>query len=316
MNPETPFEQWFADLHAICGAYDGVPQRGQRQVRGRIAVHAFDDLAVADVSGDVAGIERDRRGIRQDDAEHVFFLIGIAGTMGVAHHGQDTRLGPGDCLLLDSTREGRLTPQGGSARILSVHLPRQTFLAERRAGLRLGQTLPAPAELTRHFFRFFGPDAARRARAGLLFDLIHQAFSAPQDSPDLTREADRWHFALDLIDAHLGSEDLSLSWLARRLGRSDRAVQRLFADQGTSFVEVVRAKRYRFVTEQLDRLPGAHGAIADLAFRAGFRDLSNFNRGFRARFGLSPRDWHRRRAAAPALGWRESPRMAARIAAE
>jgi AraC-like DNA-binding protein len=311
MTDHTPFDQWVHDLHAICGAYDGVPQRGQRQVRGRIAVHAFDALDVADVSGDVAGIERDRRGIRRDEAEHIFFLIGVSGTFGITHFGQDTRLGPGDCLLLDSTREGRLSPQGGAARLLSVHLPRQSFLAERRPGLRIGHRLAAEAtgarDLTRHFFRAFRPRGGRGARAALLHDLIHHAFCGQSDGvPDLTDDAGRWHLALDLIDAHLGLEDLSLAWLARRLGRSERSVQRLFEAQGTSFVDLVRAKRYRFVTEHLARLPQAHGHLADLAFRAGFRDLSNFNRGFRARYGVSPRGWHRAqgpgsRHAAPAL---------------
>lgn len=302
MHSDTPFDQWFSDLHAICGAYDGVPNRGQRQVRGRIGVHAFDGLDVADVSGDVAGIARDRQGIRRDEAEHVFFLIGVSGTMGVDHRGHQSRLGPGDCLLLDSTREGHLAPLDGPARILSVHLPRQSFLAERRPGLRTGQRLAAtdaPArDLTRHFFRFFAPHRGRGARAGLLHDLIHHAFATDgATAPDLTDEVERWHLALDLIDAHLGQEDLSLAWLAHRLGRSERSVQRMFAGQGTSFVDLVRAKRYRFVTEQLARLPGVHGQLADIAFRAGFRDLSNFNRGFRARFGVSPRAWHRVRRA-------------------
>ena len=301
MNAETPFDQWFHDLQAICGAYDGVPQRGQHKVRGRIAVHGFDGLDVADVSGDVAGIERDQRGIRRDEVEHVFFLIGVSGTMGVSHQGHHARLGAGDCQLLDSTREGWLAPQGGPARVLSVHLPRQTFLAERRPGLRMGQRLAAgqgaARDLTRHFFRVFAPGARAGARAALLHDLIHHAFCDPDaPAPDLTVEADRWHLALDLIDAHLGAEELSLAWLAQRLGRSERSVQRLFAARGTSFVEVLRAKRYRYVTEHLARLPGPHGHLADLAFRAGFRDLSNFNRGFRARFGVSPRDWHRTRA--------------------
>jgi AraC-like DNA-binding protein len=42
---------------------------------------------------------------------------------------------------------------------------------------------------------------------------------------------------------------------------------------------------------QRDRLRDLHGAgarIADIAYEAGFSDLSHFNRSFRRHFGLTP----------------------------
>ncbi len=304
MAQATPFEQWYDDLHAICGHYDGVPQRGQSAVNGRIAVHAFDSLDVADVSGDVARIQRERTGIRRDESEHIFFVIEIAGRLHVDHNARSSSLAPGDCVLLDSTKEGVLHMAETSSRLMSVHLPRQTFLGERRPGIRIGQRLtgtdPVTAALKRHFFRFFRENGAGapRGNATLLFDMIHLAFTRPDQglgAIELTDGRDRYEVAGDLIDSYLTSDDLSLPWLARRLNLSGRQTQRLFADRNTSFTEVVRAKRFRYVTEHLDRLPASHGRIAEVAFRAGFRDLSNFNRGFRARYGLSPRDYHKAR---------------------
>jgi AraC family transcriptional regulator, positive regulator of tynA and feaB len=37
--------------------------------------------------------------------------------------------------------------------------------------------------------------------------------------------------------------------------------------------------------------------ISEIAYRTGFNDLSHFNKAFRARFGMTPRDW--RNAGAP-----------------
>ena len=41
------------------------------------------------------------------------------------------------------------------------------------------------------------------------------------------------------------------------------------------------------------RLVSGPGKILDLAFDSGFGDLSNFNRAFRAEFGMSPRAYRR-----------------------
>ncbi|WP_299868612.1 helix-turn-helix domain-containing protein [uncultured Hoeflea sp.] len=304
MDAKTQFDQWYHDLHAICGQYDGVPQRGQRTVRGQIGVHAFDHLDVADISGDVAKIERDRAGIRRDESEYIFFVIEMSDTMNVDHNGHHSTLAPGDCVLLDSTKEGVLHMAASPSRLLSVHLPRQSFLGERRPGVRIGEKLersnPVACDLTRHFFRCFGKETKdrRAGNARLLFDMIHLAFTRPDDGlagVELTDQADRFELALDLIDTHLTADYLALPWLARRLGLSERQVQRLFQAHDTSFISVVRSKRFRFVTEQLDLLPRSHGSISDIAFRAGFQDLSNFNRGFRTRYGMSPRDYHNSR---------------------
>lgn len=327
MPGPTPFDQWSADLQAICGAYVGVARRGQRQVAGGIGVHAFADLDVAEVCGDVDRIERGPRDIRSDPREHIFFVMGVGGRLGLEHAGHATALAAGDAVLLDSTRTATLRIGEAPVRLLSVHLPRQTFLANRRPGLRLGERMgaegPALAAALRQFRRFFRPGAGaeggaadatgdRDARVRLLSDLIHNAFCRPGaglSDLDLTCAADRYRLALDLIDAHLPSDELSLPWLAARLGLSARSLQRLFHDRGTSFSALVRAKRLRLVREQLDRRLSVHGSIAELAFRAGFRDLSNFNRAFRAAFGVSPRDYHRQRPAG-ASGWREMPRTA------
>jgi AraC-like DNA-binding protein len=41
------------------------------------------------------------------------------------------------------------------------------------------------------------------------------------------------------------------------------------------------------------RLATEAGKVLDLALESGFGDLSNFNRAFRAEFGMSPRAYRR-----------------------
>lgn len=303
MRIATPFEIWNEDLAAICGSYFGVPNKGQEDVSGRIAVRSFDTLDVADISDDIDRIVRDRQGIRQDEAEHIFLVMQVDGELGVSHNNRDAVLMPGDCILLDSTKEGALENLNDQRRFLSFHLPRQSFLNERGTAPHIGVPLARRTHTSRILQRQLSQVLQSNncgGRSDLLFDLVHHAFARPGSSLAqlaLENSARRYELALELVDLNLGREELSLTWLAERIGLSTRQLQRVFGDHGTSFREVLRSKRYRMVTENLDRLPHVHGCIASLAFQAGFRDLSNFNRGFRSRFGMTPRAYHARAVA-------------------
>ena len=303
MTGHIPFEVWNDDLNAICGSYLGVPKSGQDTVAGRIKVKSFDTLDVADISGNIDRIVRDRKGIRQDDAEHIFLVMEMEGQLGSDHNDREAVLTPCDFVLLDSTKEGTLKDLDTRRRILSFHLPRQSFLNERGAVPRIGERLTGQSDaarlLRRHLTTVLRPEG-RPGRATTLFDLVHHAFSHPDADLSATVVTDsttRFDLAIDLIDLNLSWDGLNLPWLASRLGLSQRQIQRLFKAQNTSFREVLRSKRYRFVTEQLDRTGSIHGRIADIAFQAGFRDLSNFNRGFQRRMGMTPREYHASAAA-------------------
>ncbi|MBP7002190.1 helix-turn-helix domain-containing protein [Amaricoccus sp.] len=96
------------------------------------------------------------------------------------------------------------------------------------------------------------------------------------------------------VEAHLAEPELSIDRLAALVAMSRRQLQRDFADNGTSFTQFLAERRVRLTADHLRRAArqGERPAISDIAWRAGFSDLSNFNRTFRSHFGMSPRDYH------------------------
>lgn len=84
----------------------------------------------------------------------------------------------------------------------------------------------------------------------------------------------------------LAEPGLSIAQVARRQKVSPRYIQRLFAAEGTSFSDHLRALRLEDARARLDA--AAPQTIADIAFAAGFGDVSSFNRAFRRRYGLTP----------------------------
>ena len=101
---------------------------------------------------------------------------------------------------------------------------------------------------------------------------------------------------LDHIDRHSDDPELGAATLAARFRCSERYVHRLFATTGRPVGEHVNEKRIAACTRLLLDHNSAHKTIAEIAYAAGFRDISHFNRLFKRCNGLAPREF--RRAAA------------------
>jgi AraC-like DNA-binding protein len=92
------------------------------------------------------------------------------------------------------------------------------------------------------------------------------------------------------IERSLQDHAFDISRLARRHKVTTRYIQMLFADSGTTFTEFLRQQRLALAYRLLSDPAQATRNVADLAFAAGFNDLSHFNRVFRRHFGATPRE--------------------------
>jgi AraC-like DNA-binding protein len=85
-----------------------------------------------------------------------------------------------------------------------------------------------------------------------------------------------------LKEPGLGVEDV-----ARRQGISVRYLHKLFETERESFSEYVRERRIELAYRMLQNSSGER-RISAIAFDCGFGDISNFNRAFRRRYGITP----------------------------
>ena len=102
---------------------------------------------------------------------------------------------------------------------------------------------------------------------------------------------------LDHIDRHSDDPELGAATLAARFRCSERYVHRLFATTNRSVSEHINEKRIVACTRDLLGRNSGRKTIAEIAFAAGFRDISHFNRLFKRCNGLAPRDFRRAMAA-------------------
>ena len=101
---------------------------------------------------------------------------------------------------------------------------------------------------------------------------------------------------MDHIDRHSADSDLSAVTLARKFHCSQRYVHKLFAGTGRSVGEHVNDRRIATCTRDLLDNP-RNRKVAEIAFTAGFRDISHFNRLFKRINGTAPREFRRAMAA-------------------
>lgn len=92
--------------------------------------------------------------------------------------------------------------------------------------------------------------------------------------------------ALAIIGREYAS-DLRLPELARRIGASERALQRAFAEHGgPSFSEELRARRLAVAARLL---AGTDLPVGAIARRVGYGDHAPFTKAFHRQHGISPR---------------------------
>jgi AraC family transcriptional regulator, positive regulator of tynA and feaB len=212
---------------------------------------------------------------------------------------------PGDLALADTTEPFEIA-NSHDFKLFCFAVPRQLLpkglldrprlnLSMTETGRALSRTLAGYAELCLSGCQL--PKASALIGAHVV-DLISHA---PEILTDMSAERVQipvlLSMMLDHIDRYSDDPELGAATLAARFRCSERYVHRLFATTGRSVGDHVNEKRIAASARKLLDHNYAHKTIAEIAFAAGFRDISHFNRLFKRCNGLAPREF--RRAMAP-----------------
>lgn len=90
-----------------------------------------------------------------------------------------------------------------------------------------------------------------------------------------------------LVQQHLQNTELSTELLASEAGVSERKVQALFAELGTTPTFYIRDQRLDWAAERLRY--DLDQPVTRIAYSAGFNDAAYFSRCFRLRYGETPK---------------------------
>src|SRR3984957_2197806 len=138
-------------------------------------------------------------------------------------------------------------------------------------------------------------DAVAQGLADLLFTLTRQMAAPVRDGGSSTKAA-IMNRVCQTIERGLEDPDLTPARVAQSEGISERYLQKLFEGVGDNFSHYVRERRLQRAWADLANPAEGNHTISEIAYRYGFGDSAHFSRTFRARFGLSPREFRQQEA--------------------
>jgi AraC family transcriptional regulator, positive regulator of tynA and feaB len=228
-----------------------------------------------------------------------FINLQLEGLGRTTQRGHEQISAPGDLTLVDTTEPFQIF-NGHNFKLFCFAVPRRLLpkglldrprlnLSTTEAGRALSQTLVGYAHLCMSGL----PETSALVGTHVV-DLISHA---PEILADLPAESVHvpalLSMMLDHIERRSDDPELGAAKLATRFRCSERYVHRLFARTGRSVGEHLNERRIAACTRGLLDQSSSHKTVAEIAFAAGFRDISHFNRLFKRCHGLAPREFRR-----------------------
>ena len=280
---------------AVCQTFLNVsmehqPERFAAEIHGR----RFGPLRFASFSATAHDVVRERSDIARATDDHFLISLQRTGQSHIAQGDHAITLDPGEIAILDGHRPFRVAFPRPVSRILAL-IPR-AVLESRAPWLRRQSlhkvVLTAPfLDLARvHLQKLTETETLSDSEATLLTDNLCNllALATARDAAGAMGASNQISAILAYCRRNLSEPGLSPAAVAGAFGISLRTLHLRFRATGQTFGEWLLANRLELARKVLSGPQQTSGTIADIAFGCGFRDLSHFNRAFRARFGLTP----------------------------
>jgi AraC-like DNA-binding protein len=289
----------------IGASYPGlaVDWLADRPIEARFASRPFARARITDISNTPIRLTH----TPQRGAGGYQLVLQLDGHGRYTQDGRDVVQEPGDLVLLDTALPFDSIFEVG-LRVLVWDLPRDLLapllaapeeaVARRIHGERgLGAVLSGCA----HTLAAEAERLDKSSELSLQFHLCTLAAlalgagAAARDAAPLAYRAARREQIRAYIAAHFRDADLDAERAAQDLRMSRRWLHALMDDGETGFAGEVARRRLEECRRLLDDPAQDRRSITDIALGAGFGDLSTFNRQFRARYGMTPREVRRAR---------------------
>jgi AraC-like DNA-binding protein len=294
---DQPFGSWADDLAAAFVRLE--PQKiAERPFQGSIARVDAAPIQISLVKATSHRVLRLRSHIAHSTDDICFVNLQLDGLGRTTQCSHEQVCVPGDLAVADTTEPFEIA-NGRDFRLYCFAVPRRLLpknfsesprlaLSRTEAGRALSRTLASCAELC-----LAAPAIATSCGAHVV-ELIAHAPDMLGDLPAVRVNAPvLLSMMLDHIDRHSDDPDLDAEMLAAKFRCSERYVHRLFVTTGRSVGEHVNDKRVLACARNLLDGQLRHKTIAEIAYAAGFSDISHFNRLFKRHHGLAPREFRR-----------------------
>lgn len=296
---------WNEVSSATFAPLDVVP-RDRGRFEARLSRDLIGPLALANVYSSPGRIQHTRAHLAAGPDRGYVLLTAISGGFQVCADGRAFAVGVGDFCLLNHSMPYELTHEQ----------PSQTFCvgfdgAWLRARIpkpeqALGVLMRSECGVARMLVRLLGALSAELESGGgvggggistgfapTLAAFLAAAYVAVVDVPQVSLQ-ESWLLRIkQYVDEQLHDPQLHPAGVARHFGISARYLRLLFEAQREPLSQYILHRRLERCASMLHDRSWQALTITDVAFRHGFNNATHFGHAFKARFGMTPRDYRR-----------------------
>jgi AraC-like DNA-binding protein len=303
--PQAQRDAFWVDMvcrHLI--AIDCEPAQNAAGFHGDIAMRSIGAVDVSQLASCAQRVTRTAPLLAEADGDYFLLNIQRSHRSVLRQDGREALLAPGDAALYSSNRAYQLDFDGGFEQTVMV-LPAAPLRAlcpsidrMTAVGLKGGQPLVDLLAATAH--AYFGTpfeqlpaNCARHAEQALI-ETVAGCVSAHAGQAEAARSTlAQFHLnrIRQYVQAHLGDNGLSVQQVGAALSLSASHIHRLFEAQELSFGAWLWECRLQACSRALRQPAYARLPISQVAYRCGFSHAAHFSRAFRARFGVTAREW-------------------------
>lgn len=297
--------EWLREVIGREYAQVEITPPGDGTLFNEMTIHPWARLRLSAIRSNAITLERLPREPQLVSHDAYFAVILLAGQYRLEQDGREVFLQPGDMALYDATRPHRVHCPTSFAKLI-VSIPRSA-LRERVAGIEHCTALRlrgdrgigcATATMVRSTAAQLASLSAHECSvlSDHCVDLVALAATSVRPArANLSRSrAASLQRTRDFVERNLADPAMDSARVASGVGLSQRYLNDVFRDEGTSLMRYVWARRLECCRRDLLEPAQGRRSVSEIAFRWGFNDLAHFSRAFKQRFGCSPRELRQR----------------------
>jgi AraC-like DNA-binding protein len=269
---------------------------------GALQRERLGSLTVMNVCSSAVRIRHTRDHIARMSTPSYLLLAPLQREMQLSPQGvAPVRVHAGEFCLIDHARTYELT-HGDAMRTLCIDIPRARLEARVPRAPELVGRLIKPdstsSKVLSAMLRALADEMAPSGTMGLspafgesVLAVIAATYLACTDSGGARGPEARAKAFRAYIDSRLADPDLRPVEVASYAGVSERYLRAALASEGESFSSYVLRRRLERCAQRLADAGWRDRTITDIAFQSGFSNVTYFGQAFKARYGMTPRDY-------------------------